>query len=118
MATGHSDIRLVTSQPSLPKQGIEPANETASPEGILFLLPISFMLIWSAATVILLGLPKLHRQWSYSSKAKQIPCFQCRYFVNSPYLNCTVNPKLAMTAEASDCSDYESKHQTETLKSE
>ena len=37
----------------------------------------------------------------------QIPCTQCRFFTNNYSLKCTVNPCIANTEEAIDCSDYQ-----------
>ena len=44
------------------------------------------------------------------TRAKQmhkIPCTQCRFFTNNYSLKCTVNPCIANTEEAIDCSDYQ-----------
>jgi hypothetical protein len=37
----------------------------------------------------------------------QIPCHQCKYFVDSRYLKCTINPQLACSEDAIDCRDYQ-----------
>lgn len=37
----------------------------------------------------------------------QIPCTQCRFFTNNYSLKCTVNPCIANTEEAIECSDYQ-----------
>ncbi|MES1024631.1 hypothetical protein ABN584_17205 [Gloeocapsa sp. BRSZ] len=36
----------------------------------------------------------------------KIPCSNCRYFSSNPYLKCAVNPKIALTQEAIDCTEY------------
>ncbi len=36
----------------------------------------------------------------------KIPCSNCRYFSSNPYLKCAVNPKIALTEEAIDCTEY------------
>ncbi|MGK7934315.1 MAG: hypothetical protein AB4206_00670 [Xenococcaceae cyanobacterium] len=44
------------------------------------------------------------------ARAKQmhrIPCTQCRFFTNNYTLKCTVNPHIANTEKAIDCSDYQ-----------
>ena len=44
------------------------------------------------------------------AKAKQmhkIPCTNCRFFTNNYSLKCAVNPCIANTEEAIDCSDYQ-----------
>ncbi len=42
----------------------------------------------------------------------RIPCSGCQYFTNSPYVKCTVNPKLANTELAIDCHDFVSSNVT------
>lgn len=37
----------------------------------------------------------------------QVPCSQCRFFTHNYSLKCTVNPCIANTEEAIDCSDYQ-----------
>ena len=36
----------------------------------------------------------------------QIPCTNCRYFTNDYSLKCTVQPQIANTELAIDCSDF------------
>jgi hypothetical protein len=37
----------------------------------------------------------------------QIPCHRCKYFVDSRYLKCTINPHLAGSEDAIYCRDYQ-----------
>lgn len=37
----------------------------------------------------------------------QIPCTNCRFFTNNYSLKCTVNPCIANTEAAIECSDYQ-----------
>jgi hypothetical protein len=37
----------------------------------------------------------------------QVPCYKCKYFTNSRYLKCTVNPYFACSEAAIDCHDYQ-----------
>jgi hypothetical protein len=37
----------------------------------------------------------------------QIPCSRCKYFVDSRYLKCTINPHLAGSEDAIDCRDHQ-----------
>ncbi|MEB3355894.1 MAG: hypothetical protein VKK04_04155 [Synechococcales bacterium] len=39
-------------------------------------------------------------------KLPQIPCTNCRFFNQNPYLKCTVHPDRALTPDALHCSDY------------
>lgn len=44
------------------------------------------------------------------ARAKQmhkIPCTNCRFFTNNHSLKCTVNPCIANTEAAIECSDYQ-----------
>lgn len=36
----------------------------------------------------------------------QIPCSNCRFFKNDPYLKCAVHPSRAASAEAINCHDF------------
>jgi hypothetical protein len=38
----------------------------------------------------------------------QIPCTKCRFFTNDYRLKCTVQPQIANTEKAINCSDYRS----------
>jgi hypothetical protein len=42
----------------------------------------------------------------------QVPCHDCKYFVNSRYLKCTVNPQIACSELAIDCHDYQAQRST------
>jgi hypothetical protein len=39
-------------------------------------------------------------------KLHKIPCSHCKYFTNSYYVKCTVNPYKASTELAIDCRDF------------
>lgn len=41
-----------------------------------------------------------------AKKMHQIPCTKCRFFTGDYRLKCTVNPAVANTEQAIDCSDY------------
>ena len=43
-------------------------------------------------------------------KMHQIPCTKCRFFTGDYRLKCTVNPNIANSEQAIDCSDFRSKH--------
>ena len=51
------------------------------------------------------------RHWKtgfiYVKRLHQVPCYKCKYFTNSCYLKCTVNPQLACSEDAIDCRDYQ-----------
>lgn len=42
----------------------------------------------------------------------KIACRQCHYFDNNPYLKCSLHPDKALTKEAVNCLDYQTKNDT------
>lgn len=46
-----------------------------------------------------------------AKKMHQIPCTKCRFFTGDYRLKCTVNPSVANTEQAIDCSDYQQAYQ-------
>ncbi|ACK72769.1 hypothetical protein PCC7424_4405 [Gloeothece citriformis PCC 7424] len=44
-----------------------------------------------------------------SPQSSALPCYQCQYFNQNPYIKCAVNPVTALTKEASDCKDFQPK---------
>ena len=76
-----------------------------SPLHILCLL-IAWILIavfawscWLAAKDGITTVQRLH----------QIPCSTCQFFTGSYQLKCPVHPKMALSEEAINCSDYDPK---------
>lgn len=45
-----------------------------------------------------------------AKKMHQIPCANCRFFTGDYRLKCTINPSVANTEQAIDCSDYDRQH--------
>lgn len=41
-----------------------------------------------------------------SKQMHQIPCSNCQYFTNDYHLKCTIQPRIANTELAIDCSDF------------
>lgn len=41
-----------------------------------------------------------------SKQMHQIPCSNCQYFTNDYHLKCTIQPRIANTELAVDCSDF------------
>lgn len=39
-------------------------------------------------------------------RVEEVPCENCRFFSNNPYLKCTVHPSIVLTKEAIHCPDY------------
>jgi hypothetical protein len=44
--------------------------------------------------------------WGQSEALKDVPCYKCQFFDNNPYLKCTVHPRIVLSHQAVDCSDY------------
>ena len=44
--------------------------------------------------------------------ASRIPCKNCRFFAKNQYLKCAVRPFTVLTAQAVNCSDFRSKHES------
>lgn len=107
------ESKFIASQQEVPSDVPQTGQPPAS-DNILFLIPISFVLIWSVATAAFLGLPKLVGGNRHRVKAaRKIPCYQCQYFTNNPYLRCAVRPETAMTEDALDCSDFQPRSEKE-----
>lgn len=64
---------------------------------------IAWILVWIALsdlwTTIRDGVASVKR-------SHQIPCANCQFFTNSPYLKCTIHPCKALTEDAINCYDY------------
>lgn len=97
-------------------------------DGLMFLIPFSFMLV--GASLLLVGsilasrFSKINSRFSNVAFRRleiwevtgdemlmiehfhQLPCRNCRYFTNNPYLKCAVQPSTALTIQALNCSDY------------
>ncbi len=72
-----------------------------------FLVPVCFLLAW--ALMMILGWTVWSSVRDATQRAKrmhQIPCANCQFFTNDHRLKCTLNPTIANTEEAINCSDY------------
>jgi hypothetical protein len=89
----------------------EQSNSTPSVlsyDAILLLIPICFVAIWAAVLCMISDTWKLNRkQMNQTKQQAQLPCKKCHFFQNNPYIKCAVNPGLALTKEATDCTDYQ-----------
>jgi hypothetical protein len=79
--------------------------------GGLLLMPLSFMVMaWVVLILVRSNVLKSFRNRLKPIKGlHQVPCLNCKYFKNDPYLKCAVNPCTVLTEEAANCSDYSSK---------
>lgn len=70
-------------------------------------IPLRFVFPW--LLVALCGWTIFSAIVDAVARAKQmhrIPCTNCRFFTNDYRLKCTVQPRIANTERAIDCSDY------------
>jgi tetrahydromethanopterin S-methyltransferase subunit F len=67
--------------------------------GLLFSGAILFLMLLKT---LRLKQAKKVEPLKYSS---QVPCRNCRYFSNNPYVRCAVHPSTVLTAKAIDCPD-------------
>ncbi|MEQ9232833.1 hypothetical protein [Coleofasciculus sp. E2-BRE-01] len=79
--------------------------------GGLLLMPLSFMVMaWVVLILVRSNVLKSFRnRLTPIKRLHQVPCLNCKYFKNDPYLKCAVNPCTVLTEEAANCSDYCSK---------
>ena len=95
----------VTAQPEV-QQFKTNTHEVQVPHGALVLIPLCFAGAWAIA-VAMSGMPKPPRQRKLSLKVySKIPCRNCQFYSNNPYVRCAIRPTDAMTEQAIDCSDY------------
>jgi hypothetical protein len=77
------------------------------PDNALIVIPLSFMFAWTFVTLVCSDFLPLTRYTLVKAKqAQKVPCKNCQFFKNNPYLQCAVHPALALTSEARNCSDY------------
>ena len=79
-------------------EAIEPLVNSLS---FLFACLLLFICAWSVLGALIDAIARAKRM-------HQIPCTQCRFFTNNYRLKCTVNPYIANTEEAIECSEYRS----------
>lgn len=65
-----------------------------------------FSLIWSTYRTLTQGITSV-------KELHKIPCSTCKFFTGNYQLKCTINPKIALTEQAINCSDF-SDYQTLT----
>lgn len=71
------------------------------------LVPLCFLLAWVfIITLVWSVYSALKDTTERAQKMHQIPCTNCQFFTNDYRLKCTVQPRVANTEQAIDCSDY------------
>lgn len=72
-----------------------------------YLDQICFCFAWGLIFLIIFSiLSSLKAGIKTTKRLHQIPCTDCRFFTNDYRLKCTVNPSIANTESAINCSDY------------
>ncbi|HEY9762576.1 MAG TPA: hypothetical protein V6D07_08630 [Trichocoleus sp.] len=73
------------------------------------LVPLCFITAWTVVVLVVWNIVAAAREGiSRAKQMHQIPCADCRYFTNSHFLKCPINPTLALSEEAIGCRDFES----------
>lgn len=84
--------------------------------GAVFLIPICFMMVWAVVAFISSDIWTIEKKGKLNVKhCHQVPCRNCRFFTNDPYLKCAVNPSAALTPQAINCSDYSPENEPSKL---
>jgi hypothetical protein len=72
-----------------------------------FFVPICFLCAWLLVVLLFWSLLSTIRDSvTRAKRMHQIPCTGCQFFTNDYRLKCTVNPHIANSEAAIDCSDY------------
>jgi hypothetical protein len=72
-----------------------------------FIVPFCWVCAW--VFMVMLGLTLKNTVSDLADRAKQmhkVPCTNCQFFTDNYRLKCSVNPYIANTEDAIDCSDY------------
>ena len=90
------------------KREVTKPDRVTMPDGPMFLIPLGFTILWAILAVLILSdiwKNALYRKGTIKYFSK-VPCKNCRFFTNNPYLKCAVHPSTALTDQALNCSDY------------
>jgi hypothetical protein len=85
-----------------------PTNEVAKPQAQFLIIPMGILVIaWAMSFFNQLRFGKPGGKNLGTIKGcHQIPCSNCRFFKNSPYLKCAVHPLKVGSLEAMNCPDF------------
>jgi hypothetical protein len=75
---------------------------------LMVLGPIGFIMGWTILFLMLskIGIAARDEIFFTIKRFQRVPCRNCQYFSNNPYLKCAVNPGAVLTEEALQCSEY------------
>jgi|SRR5919202_1572370 hypothetical protein len=92
-----SELKVTPSQPD----GVNLFNV------VLLQPPIYFALGWVLLSMMLSAMLMVVRFEAVSKEpSHKLRCRNCRFFSSNPFLKCAVQPYIALTEKALDCSDY------------
>jgi hypothetical protein len=103
-----SQFYAQTSTGEAPSDRVDaPSTDSFAYDAALLLVPIGFVAVWAAVVCVISDTWKVRRKDMGSARQiAQLPCKKCRFFHNNPYVKCAVNPEIALTRDAVDCSDF------------
>lgn len=102
-----NQVNVIEIQPARIQQDPGQQDFAAIPDAPLFLFPLSLMIAWAIIFFMPSDIWRLARHGMLISKQlHRVPCRNCRFFTNNPYLQCAVHPSTALTASAIHCCDY------------
>ncbi|MBE9179065.1 hypothetical protein IQ268_10880 [Oculatella sp. LEGE 06141] len=96
-----------------------PAATGLEADGIIVLIPLSFLAIWALLVSIVsdLFLPDKEEKAPPANTIAKSPCHKCQFFSDNPYLKCAVQPTLVFTTQSRNCPDYAPMSASSRLKS-
>jgi hypothetical protein len=68
---------------------------------------------WTCLLFIILKKTRLARDGKanfFANKSNKIPCRKCRFYSDNNFLKCAVQPDIACTEDANNCTDYSPKN--------
>jgi hypothetical protein len=101
------EAKVISVKPDLPEPDMAKPEKLITPDEALFLIPFGFSMVVAFVVLMSPDVWKLVRaRMATLTRLHKVPCKNCRFFTNNHYLWCTVNPSIALTKEAVNCSDY------------
>ncbi len=102
-----SQVTLMTVNPVVAKPGLAEQVKVMTSVESLSLVLFCFT---AALAILILMLPDVWQAARTSvitlNRCHQIPCRNCRFFIDNRYLRCTVQPSFVLTQQAVDCADF------------
>jgi len=97
-----TEISPVNSESYVRKPNVSDASSSS-----VYIIPLTFFTLWLIYLLLSTDILKFAKHKILMMKhSEEVPCKSCRYFTNNPYLRCAVNPSVALTSQAVNCSEY------------